>query len=175
MTRTIAILTSVLTSLAAAAEPLLLESSDYTLTQTHEVWTPKVLSIDDEIPKDLYLPAKEPKTLYFRFSDDRKEIEIPGFRASGTLTSGNANKRVYLFTRGLSAGGRLVIERTKNGLIATFTKFGSGLPVISSARGDFEPAVRRAEQAGADQPATAPESKSKGEEKPKPESKARPQ
>ncbi len=38
-----------------------------------------------------------------------------------------------------------------------------------------DPKTKRGEQAGADQPATAPESKSKDEEKPKTESKARPQ
>lgn len=43
--------------------------------------------------------------------------------------------------------------------------------------GEFEAVLRKpkAQQDGADQPATAPESKSEGEEKPKPESEVRPQ
>ena len=40
---------------------------------------------------------------------------------------------------------------------------------------DLRPQARKAEQDGADQPATAPESKSEGNEKPKPESEVRPQ
>ena len=44
---------------------------------------------------------------------------------------------------------------------------------LQEGAGDLE--KRKSEQDGADQPATAPESKSEGNEKPKPESKVRPQ
>jgi hypothetical protein len=80
--------------------------------------------------------------LRFQFSEDREKIEIPSFRAKGKLTSGNAGTLVYQFTSSLTAGGRLTIEKTRAGMTATFTKFGSGLPVISSERGEFEPTAR---------------------------------
>ncbi len=156
MIRSIALLSILLPSLASGAEILPLDADDYTLTLTHEVRHPQVRLPNDEIPKAEYLLVKERKTVRLRFSDDRKKVEILPRGVSGELTSADAHKRVYQLTKGLFAGGRFAIETTETGLTATLTEFGSGVPVISSARGEVKPTTRKAEQGGTDPLDNAP-------------------
>ena len=170
MTGTIGLLTILLTSLASAADPLPLPSDNYTLKVTEEVTHPKVANPFAKIPNDEYRPAKKQKALSLRFSKDRKKVEILPRGVSGELTSSDGKKRVYKLSKGLFAGGQLIVERTKKGLVTTFTEFGSGVLVTSSKRGGIKPTARKAKQEGADKPATAPESKPEGAKNPEPES-----
>jgi hypothetical protein len=112
MTRTIALLSILVTSLGSAEDLLPLGSDNYTMKVTEEVTHPKVGNPSENFPCDEYRPAKEQMTLSLRFSKDRKKVEILPRGVSGELTSADANERVYLLSKGLFAGGRLIVERT---------------------------------------------------------------
>ena len=112
-------------------EVLPLEADAYKLTLTHVAVDPTGF----DLSKVEYRRAKKPKIVRVIFSDKGKTVEIQPNKISGELTEGNAVKRVYSLSEGLFAGGELVIEKTEKGLMATFTEFGSGVPVISSDRG----------------------------------------
>ena len=154
MTR-IALLPILLTSVALAAETLPLASDDYTFTETHETKHPSVQLPRDPIPEKEYKPVKgQGVKHHLRFSEDRKTVKILPSGFVGQLENANAKKRVYELTQGTFAGGRLIIESTKRGMIATITVYGSGFPVIGSGRGELKPINPDAEQDAAlkDQP-----------------------
>lgn len=144
MTKTIALLSILLSSLVFAADPLPLYADDYTLKVTQEALHPKMGGPSDKVPDNSYLPAKKQADLRLRFSKDRKKVYILPGEISGVQTSGDGSKRVYLLKKGLFAGGRLTVEKTKKGLVTTFTVFGSGVPVISSKRGVIKPTTPKA-------------------------------
>ena len=138
MIRIVALLFALLPNFAISDEVLKLDSSDYQVKLTHIVMHPKAAFPGDEIAKDQYGLAEKPKTMRVRFSKDRSEFKIVGTDSSGSLKSGNAEKRVYEFKRGLFAGGELIFESTDDGLICVLTTFGSGVPIISSEYGKCE-------------------------------------
>ena len=139
MTRLLITVAALFPSLLVAAEALPLKSDEYTLIQLQVANHPDVNLPHDIIPNDQYRLVKKPKVLSFQFSENRKEVKIPSLKVSGKLRKVDGNKRYYELTKGLFGGGSLTIEKNKSGLTATFTVFGSGVPVITSSRGDFQP------------------------------------
>ena len=125
MTKKYVLLAILATSLSSTAGLLPLESENYTVTVTKEVTHPKVSSPFEKIPDEQYLPTKKKETMSLKFSKDRKKVTILPREISGELAKVDNNKRVYKLGKGLFAGGRLVVEKTKNGLVSTFTEFGS--------------------------------------------------
>ncbi|BCX46965.1 hypothetical protein HAHE_08730 [Haloferula helveola] len=164
----IALLPILLASVAFASESLPLASTEYTLILTHEAKRPEVRLPGDAIPEKEYRAVKERSILHVRFTEDRKAVEIMPAGIVGKVANADAKKRVYRLTKGLFAGGQLIIESTANGLTATLTEYGSGVPVISSVRGEFKPKAPEAEPGGAGRPATSPQSDLEGGEKPQP-------
>jgi hypothetical protein len=144
---------------ANAAEPKLPKDGEYTFKITHVADHPEVSFPHSPIPNKAYKPVKEEKTLIVRFTKKSKEVLILPGGVAGTLEKADANGQVYKLSKGLFAGGSFTLNHTKKGLIATYTKFGSGVPVISSVRGSVRQPDKKAEQDGAGQPATRPESK----------------
>lgn len=146
MTKKFILLAILATSLASAAAPFPLGSDKYAMTVTKEVTHPKVSSPFEQIPNEQYLPSKKKSVLKLKFSKDRKKVEILPRGISGELGKANDTRRVYELRKGLFAGGRLIIQKTKTGIISTFTEFGSGVPVISSERGEIKPIVSKAKK-----------------------------
>jgi len=58
---------------------------------------------------------------------------------SGALQSNTNAVATYELTEGLFAGGSLTVEKTESGWVGTFTRFGSGRPILSSMRGPLSP------------------------------------
>jgi len=112
-------------------DDLSLNSTAYDVTITSEAKNPP----NAQIPNELYLPTDEKRMLVLRFSEDQQTVAMEPGGVSGFLTGSGANNRVYELDQGLFAGGRLDIDNTGEGLVSTYTEFGSGVPVISSSRG----------------------------------------
>ncbi len=157
MNRIILLLLPLLASFANAADPKPPKDGEYTFKITHVAHEPSaaVRFPHSPIPDKVYKPAKEEKALSIRITKKGKEILILPQGVSGNLEKTNANGQVYQLSEGLFAGGRLTLDHTKKGVIATYTIFGSGLPVISSVRGSVSHVDKKAEQ-DADKQAVRP-------------------
>jgi hypothetical protein len=136
------------TSLAQAAEPPALKDGDYTLKVTHAAQHPVVQFPRSPIPDKEYKPANKESNIQLRFSEEGKKVilqpeGVPGKGVSGTLEKADADGRFYDLKEGLFAGCSLRLKQTKQGLIATYTIYGSGVPVIASFRGQVERADRQ--------------------------------
>ncbi len=119
----------------------MLQDGDYILTITHVIQHPDVDRPGQPIPEDSYKAADEKETFRVRFSDGLSEVTILPRKILGALESTDGEwPRVYKLGEGLFAGGQLLVEETKGGLHATFTEYGSGVPVIASSRGPLTPA-----------------------------------
>lgn len=136
------------TSFAQAAELPALKDGDYTLKVTHAAQNPAVQFPHSQIPEKEFKPADKERNFQLRFSAEGKKVTLQaegdqGKGASGTLEKADADARIYDLKEGLFAGGSLTLKQTKQGLIATYTIYGSGVPVIASFRGQVERADRQ--------------------------------
>lgn len=145
MNRPILFLLLLASSSIAADKPAILKDGKYTMKVTHEVLHPKAVRPGDPIPKDQYKPAKNKEDLRLQLSEKGKKVVILPQGISGKLQSADGRSQTYYLNKGLFAGGSLVIEKTQKGMIATFTEYGSGVPVISSKRGSVAPVVQQKE------------------------------
>ncbi|OYV07594.1 MAG: hypothetical protein CFE26_00235 [Verrucomicrobiales bacterium VVV1] len=117
---------------------------DYTLKLTLEAKDPQVQFPRSVIPDEVYQPyKKEGDTLKIRISEQGKKITIAG--DSGTLEKQTATESIYDLPEGGSAkaGAQLRLRPTADGVFGTYTTFGSGLPVLSSLRGEVKPAASK--------------------------------
>lgn len=144
MTKILLPLVLMISFLAHAGESLPVPDGDYEIKVTHSVKHPKVDFPYSPIPVEQYAPVKKNSKISIRLSDDGNKVELPNIKASGKLTKATPGKRVYHLDKGLFAGGQVTIEKTKTGLVASYTVFGSGVPVIQSERGKLTTEVRKA-------------------------------
>ena len=124
----------------------LLEDGHYTLKITHVAKHPFVGSPRVPIPDEQYKATDEGGELQVWFSEKGKVVTILPRKISGSLERADVKSREYRLVRGLFAGGRLSVKDTPGGRVATFTEYGSGVPVISSLRGKLEPAKAKKEK-----------------------------
>lgn len=113
---------------------------DYMLKVTLEADDPQVQFPGDVIRDEAYKPKKNGSTLKLRISEQGKKITIAG--DAGTLVKQTATELIYDLPEGgtVKAGAQLCLKMTADGIIGTYTVFGSGLPVLSSVRGAVTPA-----------------------------------
>ncbi len=113
---------------------------DYTLKVSFEADDPKVQFPRDVIRDEAYKPQKNGSTLKLRISEQGKKITIAG--DAGTLVKQTATELIYDLPEGgtVKAGAQLCLKMTADGIIGTYTTFGSGFPVLSSERGSVTPA-----------------------------------
>jgi hypothetical protein len=133
---------------ARGAEPPALKDGNYTLKVTHSARHPAVQFPHSPIPEKEYQPAKDQPDIQLRFLDQGRKVVVqpkgaPGKAISGKLEKASADGRIYQLTEGLFAGGSLTLKQTNAGFIATYTIYGSGVPIIASFRGPVEPADQR--------------------------------
>lgn len=135
MTKILLPLVLMISFFAHAGEALPVSNGDYEIKVTQSVKHPKIDFPDSPIPAEQYSPVKKESKISVRLSDDGNNVELPNIKASGKLTKATPEKRIYHLDKGLFAGGQITIEKTKTGLIASYTVFGFGVPVIHSERG----------------------------------------
>ena len=116
-----------------------LKDGDFTLRVEARLATTEGIQFPhDPIPSAGYEPAKG-EVLLIRFSENGLRVALPDKKITGVVDVSGSTKRVYSLSDGLFAGGSLTIEKSSQGLVATFTVFGSGEPVLSSKRGPLIP------------------------------------
>jgi hypothetical protein len=127
----------------AEALPVPPADGDYTLKVSFEADDPQVQVPGDAIRDEAYKPQKDGSTLKLRISEQGKKITLAG--DSGTLEKQTATELIYDLPKGGSAkaGAQLSLIMTADGIVGTYTVFGSGLPVLSSVRGAVTSAVSK--------------------------------
>ena len=141
-----------------------LKDTDYTLKITHSAIHPPVQFPDSPIPENAYEPVHDRRELQLRFSDKGGNVTIlPNGvtenpkKVSGKLQGKAADERIYLIvSAGLGEHGKLTLRQTKQGLMGTYTTFGSGVPVLGSYRGMVTEKSAKAGHAGTDHPSSKP-------------------
>lgn len=123
----------------AAADVVTPPDGSYQLRVTHQAR----LQTDNHplkpIPSAQYQPTNGLPEITVRISGGGKQaILMPG-KISGALQSSTNAVATYDLTEGLFAGGSLTVEKTESGWTGTFTRFGSGRPILSSVRGPLSP------------------------------------
>lgn len=136
-------------TLAKGADPFVMKDGDYTLKTTQvTVDDPHVQFPHSPIPDADYKLNKEAEQLLLKISREGKAVSLLG--ATGTLEKATENERIYeLQGKKLTAGAQLILKKTAEGVIGTYTLFGSGRPVLVSYRGAVTPAVAASDGAKA--------------------------
>ncbi len=116
-----------------------LKDGEYTLQVTHVADDPSVQFPNSPIPEDDYKASKDGEPFHLQFSEEGKKVTIIPGKVSGTLEKKTATERIYSLDKGLTAGGQLHLKQTAEGIIGTYTEYGSGLPVLFSKRGVVTP------------------------------------
>lgn len=163
-------------TLAKGSElPVLMKDGDYTLTIISVAEDPSVQFPHSPIPVKDYKPAHEKENLQLHVSHHGAKIRIVPLDAgghpksekvkapkdgvilspylfSGKLQSKAADAWVYATVAdGLGDAATFVLKQTKQGLVATYTAFGSGRPILWSYRGLVTDKSTKAEHGGVDQ------------------------
>jgi hypothetical protein len=123
----------------AAADVVTPPDGSYQLRVTHQAR----LQADNDplkpIPSAQYQPTNGIPDISVRISDGGKHAVLMPGKISGALRSTTNAIATYQLTEGLFAGGSLTVEKTESGWMGTFTRFGSGRPILSSVRGPLSP------------------------------------
>ncbi len=91
-----------------------------------------------ELQEDDFVPTNEDIQYDVTFSEDGQKITIAPGAVSGILINAGEDSRFYELNTGLFAGGGFLIWLKKSGFEAEYTIFGSGVPIISSFRGNLD-------------------------------------
>jgi len=128
-------------SIVYAEELLPLDAEIYSMKLNSEAVHPDGKLLPRKIPMSAYQPMQKKQVLTLQVRRDLTYLTIQPIFVSGRLKGGTSSNRVYtLFDPG-GAKGRLEIERTKQGLVSTFTQYASDGSVLWSKRGPIEPLV----------------------------------
>lgn len=112
-----------------------LQDAEYVFHTTHVAKHPKVAFPSSAIPDAAYAVVQGEKDRTIRFDQKGRDVSIVGENVTGSLEKSTDQQRSYDLKKGLFAGGQFAVTQTKEGLVATYTIYGSGVPVIASYRG----------------------------------------
>lgn len=92
----------------------------------------------DSLKESDYVPISENIQYNITFSADGQTLTIEPGSVSGEKTNDSSGSVFYNIVNGLFAGGRFVIWKNNSVFVAEYTKYGSGVPIIKSERGNME-------------------------------------
>lgn len=123
----------------AAADVVTPPDGSYQLRVTHQARLQPDNHPLKPIPSAQYQPTNGIPDISVRISDGGKHAVLMPGKISGALRSNTNAVATYELTQGLFAGGSLTVEKMESGWTGTFTRFGSGRPILSSVRGPLSP------------------------------------
>jgi hypothetical protein len=99
---------------------------------------PNVYFPADNLKESDYVSVSEDIQYNITFSADGQTVTIEAGSVSGEKTNDSSESVFYKIVDGLFAGGRFVLWRDNDFIVAEYTKYGSGIPIIKSERGNME-------------------------------------
>ncbi len=123
----------------AASDVVTPPDGSYQLRVTHQARLQPDNHPLKPIPSAQFQPTNGLPEITVRISGGGKQVSLMPGKISGALQSNTNAIATYDLTEGLFAGGSLTVEKSESGWVGTFTRFGSGRPILSSVRGPLSP------------------------------------
>jgi hypothetical protein len=121
------------------AEFLLLNGTDFIMVVDRVAESPDVHFPGDRLEERDYTPFTGEKRYTVIFSTDRQKVSLEPGAIVGEISDSGAGAVEYELNDSLFAGGRFVVWISNDNFRAELTIFGSGIPILSSERGNLLP------------------------------------
>ena len=92
----------------------------------------------ESLQEEDYLATDESIQYEVVFSSNGEEVYIEPGTIKGEIEISDQNSIQYKLVEGVFAGGRLIVWKIDESFEAEFTIYGSGVPIVSSERGELE-------------------------------------